>query len=157
MKLFSSKSLLVVVFVNIACGVVFLSVPIFIEGFLSLFKNVFDILILPFSFLFKIMGWSARVSSLDQLSHGLIKGGRYNLFPRLCSVIFLILSGSCSALTLDNIGDRFSVFLLCLAPEFLLASCFLSGISLFCIMIPAFLVQLYFLAFCKAEYSAGRK
>lgn len=70
MKNSSVTPALVFLVVDVALGVAFVLLPPVVMSFLMLLKDVFGVLILPFSFLFGLAGWSSDASSLDSVMGG---------------------------------------------------------------------------------------
>ncbi len=56
---------------DVAVGVAWMLLPPVVMGFVGLLQDVFGVLVLPFSFLFGLAGWSSDLSSLSSVQDGL--------------------------------------------------------------------------------------
>ena len=64
----------VVLVLDLAVGIGFVLVPLIVVGFLALLRDVFGVLLLPFSFLLGLAGWSADQKSLHAMQAGFLPG-----------------------------------------------------------------------------------
>lgn len=67
-------------------------------GFLLLLKDVFGVLVLPFTFLFGLAGWSSDMSSLDSVMGGLTPNVLRHPFRAISAAIMIAVGGLCSVL-----------------------------------------------------------
>lgn len=131
---------LVFLIADVAVGVAFLLLPPLVMGFLLLLKDVFGVLVLPFTFLFGLAGWSSDMSSLDSVMGGLTPNVLRHPFRAISAAVMLAVGGLCSVLACGSplaaqVERR-------LAPLFTLGAVLLGGPELGLIMLPAFLIQL---------------
>nr|WP_243444383.1 hypothetical protein [Acetobacter persici] len=102
MKNNSVTPALVVLVVDVALGVAFVLLPPVVMGFLMLLKDVFGVLILPFSFLFGLAGWSSDMSSLDSVMGGLTPSMLRHPFRAITAAAFIAVGGLCSVLACSS-------------------------------------------------------
>lgn len=66
MKNSTATPALALLVLDVALGVACVLLPPVVMGFVGLLRDVFGVLVLPFSFLFGLAGWSSDLSSLIQ-------------------------------------------------------------------------------------------
>lgn len=140
MKNASVTPALVFLIADAAVGVAFVLLPPLVMGFLLLLKDVFGVLVLPFTFLFGLAGWSSDMSSLDSVMGGLTPNVLRHPFRAISAAIMIAVGGLCSVLACGS--PRAAVVERRMAPLFTLGAVVLMGPELGLIMLPAFLLQL---------------
>ena len=130
----------VVLVIDLAAGIGFVLVPLLIVGFLSLLRDVFGVLLLPFSFLLGLAGWSADQKTLHAMQAGFLPDGGAHALRAGCVVLALVVSLVCSVLASRRTG-RAVGFESWLAPCLTALAAWQEGGSLALVLLPAFLLQ----------------
>ncbi|MFT8591550.1 MAG: hypothetical protein ABF746_10060 [Acetobacter orientalis] len=132
---------LVFLVVNAAVGVAFVLLPPLVISFLLLLKDIFSVLVLPFTFLFGLAGWSSDMSSLDSVMGGVTPNVLRHPFQAAFAALCIGVGGLCSVLAAATpegaqVERR-------LAPVFTLGAMVLGGVDLALILLPCLGIQLY--------------
>lgn len=73
---------------DVVVGVACMLLPPVVMGFVGLLRDVFGVLVLPFSFLFGLAGWSSDLSTLSSVQDGLApQAGGYPLYAIMAAVL----------------------------------------------------------------------
>lgn len=155
MKNNSVTPALVVLVVDVALGVAFVLLPPVVMGFLMLLKDVFGVLILPFSFLFGLAGWSSDMSSLDSVMGGLTPSMLRHPFRAITAAAFIAVGGLCSVLACSS--PRAAHAERIVAPVLTLAAIGLMGLEVGLVLLPALLLQLSALRYPEMDFFSRRK
>ncbi|MFT9064157.1 MAG: hypothetical protein ABF430_10170 [Acetobacter persici] len=155
MKNNSVTPALVVLVVDVALGVAFVLLPPVVMGFLMLLKDVFGVLILPFSFLFGLAGWSSDMSSLDSVMGGLTPSVLRHPFRAITAAAFIAVGGLCSVLACSS--PRAAHAERIVAPILTLAAIGLMGLEVGVVLLPALLLQISALRYPEMDFFSRRK
>lgn len=155
MKNNSVTPALVFLVVDVALGVAFVLLPPVVMSFLMLLKDVFGVLILPFSFLFGLAGWSSDMSSLDSVMGGLTPTMLHHPFRAVIAAAFIAVGGLCSVLACSS--PRAAHVERVIAPLLTVAAIALMGLELGVILLPALLLQLSALRYPEMDFLKRRK
>lgn len=155
MKNNSVTPALVFLVVDVALGVAFVLLPPVVMSFLMLLKDVFGVLILPFSFLFGLAGWSSDMSSLDSVMGGLTPTMLHHPFRAVIAAAFIAVGGLCSVLACSS--PRAAHVERIIAPLLTVAAIALMGLELGVILLPALLLQLSALRYPEMDFLKRRK
>lgn len=140
---------------DIAVGVAFILLPPLVISFLLLLKDIFGVLVLPFTFLFGLAGWSSDMSSLDSVMGGLTPNVTHHPFQAISAAGLLAVSGLCSVLACAApYGARVERGL---APVFTALAMVLGGIELGFILLPGLIIQLYALRRPEMDFLSRKK
>ncbi|GAN67977.1 hypothetical protein [Acetobacter orleanensis] len=155
MKNNSVTPALVFLVVDVALGVAFVLLPPVVMSFLMLLKDVFGVLILPFSFLFGLAGWSSDMSSLGSVMGGLTPTMLRHPFRAIIAAAFIAVGGLCSVLACSS--PRAAHVERIIAPLLTVAAIALMGLELAVILLPALLLQLSALRYPEMDFFSRRK
>lgn len=155
MKNSSVTPALVFLVVDVALGVAFVLLPPVVMSFLMLLKDVFGVLILPFSFLFGLAGWSSSMSSLDSVMGGLTPAMLRHPFRAVIAAVFIAVGGLCSVLACSS--PRAAHVERIVAPLLTVAAIGLMGLELGIILLPALLLQLSALRYPEMDFFTRKK
>mgnify|MGYP004709625449 FL=1 len=87
---------------DVVVGVACMLLPPVVMGFVGLLRDVFGVLVLPFSFLFGLAGWSSDLSTLSSVQDGLApQAGGYPLYAIMAAAL-LGVGGVCSVLACNT-------------------------------------------------------
>ncbi|GCD51913.1 hypothetical protein [Acetobacter pasteurianus] len=146
---------LVLLVADIAVGVACVLLPPLVMGFLALLKDIFGVLILPFSFLFGLAGWSSDMSSLETMQGGLVPDMMAHPFRAASAAALLVVGGACSLMACGTPdGARMERNL---APVFTFAAMVLVGVDPGLIVLPAFVLQLLALRYPAMDFLKIRR
>ncbi|KDE19420.1 hypothetical protein AZ09_11825 [Acetobacter aceti 1023] len=146
---------LVLLVADIAVGVACVLLPPVVMGFLALLKDIFGVLILPFSFLFGLAGWSSDMSSLETMQGGLVPDMMAHPFRAVSAAALLVVGGACSLMACGTPdGARMERNL---APVFTFAAMVLVGFDPGLVVLPAFVLQLLALRYPTMDFLKMRK
>lgn len=145
----------VVLVLDLAVGIGFVLVPLLIVGFLSLLRDVFGVLLLPFSLLLGLAGWSADQKTLHVMQAGFLPEGSVHALRAGSIVLLLVVSGACSVLARRRVAQPVSLERW-LAPCLTALAAWLGSGSLPLVLLPAFLLQCTALRY-PALRSAGAR
>lgn len=140
---------------DVALGVAFVLLPPVVLGFLVLLKDVFGVLILPFSFLFGLAGWSSDMSSLDSVMGGLTPSMLRHPIRAVIAAAFIALGGLCSVLACSS--PRAAHVERLVAPVFTVVAILLMGVDVGLVLLPALLLQLSALRYPELDFFTRRK
>lgn len=146
---------LVLLVVDAAVGIAFMLLPPLVISFLLLLKDIFSVLVLPFTFLFGLAGWSSDMSSLDSVMGGMTPNVLRHPFQAISAAVCIGVGGLCSVLAAATpegaqIERR-------LAPVFTVVAMVLGGIDLAFIMLPCLGIQLYTLKRPEMDFFSRNK
>lgn len=146
---------------DIAVGVACVLLPPLVMGFLALLKDIFGVLILPFSFLFGLAGWSSDMSSLETMQGGLVPDMMAHPFraasaaSAASAAALLVVGGACSLMACGTPdGARMERNL---APVFTFAAMVLVGVDPGLVVLPAFVLQLLALRYPAMDFLKIRR
>ncbi|MFT8369106.1 MAG: hypothetical protein ABF888_04105 [Acetobacter papayae] len=129
-----------VLVLDLAVGIGFVLVPLMIVGFLSLLRDVFGVLLLPFSFLLGLAGWSADQKTLHAMQTGFLPDGSAHMLRAGSIILLLAVSILCSVLASRRVGQSVCVERW-LAPCLTGIAAWLGGGTLALVLLPAFFLQ----------------
>lgn len=155
MKNMTVTPALVFLVVDVAVGVAFLLLPPLVISFLLLLKDIFGVLVLPFTFLFGLAGWSSDATSLDSVMGGLTPTVLRHPFQAAAAALCLAVGGLCSVFAAATpegaqIERR-------LAPLFTVVAMALGGLDLSLIMLLGLVIQLYTLKYPAMDFFPRKK
>lgn len=145
----------VVLVLDLAVGIGFVLVPLLIVGFLSLLRDVFGVLLLPFSFLLGLADWSADQKTLHAMQVGFLPDGSTHVLRAGCVVLLLVVSGVCSVLASRRVAQPVSLERW-LAPCLTALAAWLGSGSLVPVLLPAFLLQCAALRYPALQRAGAR-
>lgn len=155
MKNNSATPALVFLIADVALGVAFVLLPPVVMSFLVLLKDVFGVLILPFTFLFGLAGWSSDMSSLDSVMGGLAPSMLRHPFRAITAAALIAIGGLCSVLAFSS--PRAAHMERIIAPILTVIAIGLAGLDVGVILLPALLIQLSALRYPEMDFFTRRK
>ncbi|CEF55177.1 hypothetical protein [Acetobacter ghanensis] len=102
MKNSTATPALALLVLDVALGVACVLLPPVVMGFVGLLRDVFGVLVLPFSFLFGLAGWSSDLSSLSSVHDGLMPGATTHPLYAVMAAGLLGVGGVCSVLACNT-------------------------------------------------------
>ena len=145
---------LVVLVLNLALGVACTLLPPVVMGFLSLLRDVLGVLILPFSFLFGLAGWSTDLSYVAGGGTGFMPDSLRHPFRAIGAAGLLAFSVVCSV-TACNVPEGAWTERIA-APVMTLAALLLVGWDPGLILLPALALQMYALRYPTMQLPGRR-
>lgn len=125
---------------DVALGVACVLLPPVVMGFVGLLRDVFGVLVLPFSFLFGLAGWSSDLSSLSSVHDGLMPDAVTHPLYAVMAAGALGVGGVCSVLAC-NTPDGAKVERAA-APVLTALAILMAGWDPGLIFLPAFVLQI---------------
>lgn len=102
MKNNTATPALALLVLDVALGVACVVLPPVVMGFVGLLRDVFGVLVLPFSFLFGLAGWSSDMSSLSSVHDGLLPQSTSHPLYAVMAAAALGVGGVCSVLACNT-------------------------------------------------------
>ena len=125
---------------DVAVGVACVVLPPVVMGFVGLLRDVFGVLVLPFSFLFGLAGWSSDLSSLSSVHDGLTPQTTSHPLYAVMAAVALGVGGVCSVLACNTPeGARVER---AVAPVLTGLAILMVGLDPGLIVLPAFILQI---------------
>ncbi|MFT8676513.1 MAG: hypothetical protein ABF990_13215 [Acetobacter sp.] len=132
---------LVLLVVDLAVGVACVLLPPIVMGFLAILRDVFGVLLLPFTFLLGLAGWSSDLSSLETMHAGFLPDSINHPFRALAAAGLLAMAAMCSVLA-SNVPDGARMER-SLAPVFTVVAMLLVGWDPGLVVLPALVLQIF--------------
>lgn len=140
MKNKTATPALALLVLDVALGVACMVLPPVVMGFVGLLRDVFGVLVLPFSFLFGLAGWSSDLSSLSSVQDGLVPVVTNHPLYAVMAAGLLGVGGVCSVLAC-NTPEGAQVERIA-APVLTAAAMIMAGWDPGLIALPAFILQI---------------
>lgn len=125
---------------DVALGVACVLLPPVVMGFVGLLREVFGVLVLPFSFLFGLAGWSSDLSSLSSMHDGLVPVTTTHPLYAIMAAGLLGVGGVCSVLACN--APEGAKLERVIAPVLTALAIVMAGWDPGLIVIPAFILQI---------------
>ena len=140
---------------DVAVGVASMLLPPVIMGFVGLLQDVFGVLVLPFSFLFGLAGWSSDLSSLSSMNDGLVPQASSHPLYAIMAAGLVGLGGVCSVLACNTPKGARSER--AAAPVLTGIAMLMTGWDPGLLVLPAFILQILCFWYPTLSFSSGEK